>query len=101
MRTQCRLTIELLLVMILAGSVHAGGTDGCLDIYWIDVEGGAASGLCVLPADAASLAFPGRGAPDCSRDGLETSLRVGACLPSSEVRCRGVQSRFDSLTLCA
>jgi len=54
MRTQCRLTSELLLVMILAGSVHAGGTDGCLDIYWIDVEGGAAT-LVVTPLNDSIL----------------------------------------------
>lgn len=48
------LTYLVCLLLTLAGTVHAGMSDGRLDIYWVDVEGGAAT-LIVTPAGESVL----------------------------------------------
>lgn len=58
-RTRPRLTLVLLLLFPLGA--RAGGRDRRLDIYWVDVEGGAAT-LVVTPAGESVLidtGFPG------------------------------------------
>ncbi|PHS16966.1 MAG: hypothetical protein COA78_03685 [Blastopirellula sp.] len=57
---------SLLLIVFSASSLQAGLKDGKLDIYWVDVEGGAAT-LIVTPAGESVLidtGNPGRRDPD-------------------------------------
>lgn len=53
--SKCHLSLTLGWILLLGCSVlHAGNNDGRLDIYWIDVEGGAAT-LVVTPAGESVL----------------------------------------------
>jgi competence protein ComEC len=64
MRHAC---FPLVLLIALASALYAGGTDGTLDIYWVDVEGGAAT-LIVTPAGESILVDTGNpGARDADR----------------------------------
>lgn len=73
MRLSLRLTIFVVLIVlsgsITPGPVHAGKADGRLDIYFIDVEGGAAT-LIVTPAGKSILVdsgYPDNGGRDRDR----------------------------------
>ncbi len=54
MKKVCTSLVIGMLLLIASPSVQAGGTDGRLDIYWVDVEGGAAT-LIVTPAGESIL----------------------------------------------
>ena len=60
--------LTLLLLLSFASNVTAGKKDGRLDIYWIDVEGGAAT-LIVTPMDESILI-------DTGNPGLRDSGRI-------------------------
>src|SRR5947199_2511899 len=66
MTMKYRLLIALAALLALAPAAFAGPADGRLDLYWIDVEGGAAT-LLVTPAGETVLidtGNPGRRDPD-------------------------------------
>lgn len=67
MRHGCFPVVLLMCVLGLASAVFAGNADGTLDIYWVDVEGGAAT-LIVTPAGESILIDTGNpGARDADR----------------------------------
>jgi competence protein ComEC len=67
MRIGCFPVVLLMCLLGAAPLVFAGGADGTLDIYWVDVEGGAAT-LIVTPAGESILIDTGNpGARDADR----------------------------------
>ena len=64
---RCYFLLLLALSCCAFSAAYAGGTDGTLDIYWVDVEGGAAT-LIVTPAGESILVDSGNpGARDADR----------------------------------
>jgi beta-lactamase superfamily II metal-dependent hydrolase len=70
--------LAAVLVVALAAPVHGGPTDGRLDLYWIDVEGGAAT-LLVTPAGQTVLIDTGNpGRRDAERI-VKVVTQVAGC----------------------
>lgn len=67
MRPRCLLIVLWMWFFGAASDLFAGNTDGTLDIYWVDTEGGAAT-LIVTPAGESLLVDTGNpGARDADR----------------------------------
>jgi len=92
-----RIITALVVALALVSSASAGKNDGRLDVYWVDVEGGAAT-LIVTPAGETVLIDTGNPGPRDSDRIFKAVTRDGTDITDTPVDLNGPDG-LSGLTL--